>query len=133
MSRTHRRSSQFALAAVRRQEDARALLKERRYNAAVYMAGYVVECTLKAVLCRYKPDHMYTTHDLRRLADAMAIRDRLKSAPRLLAAFDHMAAIWDVELRYETDMGDRDMAMKSVADAADLRVWISTHFREGMV
>jgi HEPN domain-containing protein len=133
MSRSHRKSSQFALAAVRRLEDARALLKERRYHATVYMAGYVLECALKAVLFRYKPGDIYATHDLRQLADAIAVRERLKAEPRLLAAFDHMAAIWDVSLRYGTGEGYRTTATKAVADVADLRQWIAGQFREGML
>lgn len=133
MSRTHRKSSQFALAAVRRLEDARALLRERRYLASVYMAGYVVECSLKSVLCRYKPSESHTTHDLRHLADAMAVRERLRPEPRLLAAFDRIAATWGVDLRYDTGEGDRASATRAVADAADLRYWIGANFREGVV
>jgi hypothetical protein len=32
--------------------DARVLLRARRYDAAYYMAGYVVECALKACIAR---------------------------------------------------------------------------------
>ena len=33
-------------------DDARVLLKNRRYSAAFYLAGYAVECSLKACLAK---------------------------------------------------------------------------------
>jgi HEPN domain-containing protein len=34
-----------------RLKDATILLKQKRYNGAVYLGGYVIECLLKAAIC----------------------------------------------------------------------------------
>lgn len=41
--------------AAQRRDDARALQKARRFNGAVYLLGYAVECALKAVFVRQNP------------------------------------------------------------------------------
>lgn len=51
-----------------RLQDAKVLLKNGRYNGAVYSGGYVIECLLKAVICQrlgleYLPKR-YAVHDL---------------------------------------------------------------------
>ncbi len=57
-------------------QDARALLAARRWSAAYYLAGYAVECALKACIAKLMkaedfPDKSFAekcwTHDLDRL------------------------------------------------------------------
>ena len=59
--------------------DARALLRAHRYAAAYYMAGYAVECALKACITKHVNRHDFPdkklatdsyTHDLNRLVTA---------------------------------------------------------------
>ena len=35
----------------RRLEDAEALYNQERWNGAIYMGGYAIECALKSLLC----------------------------------------------------------------------------------
>jgi HEPN domain-containing protein len=44
--------SSFRRVAARRLRDARALLRARCYSGAYYVAGYAVECALKACIAR---------------------------------------------------------------------------------
>lgn len=39
--------------AERRRGDARVLLRNKRYDGAVYLGGYVIECMLKAAICQW--------------------------------------------------------------------------------
>lgn len=43
----------FSQAAGRHLQDARILLEARRWDNAIYLAGYVVECTFKVLVSRY--------------------------------------------------------------------------------
>lgn len=57
----------FFSAATRHLEDAEALHDSRRYDNSLYLAGYVVECSLKAVVELYEGDAPKFGHDLLRL------------------------------------------------------------------
>lgn len=51
----------------RRREDALALYNARRWNGAIYLGGYAIECSLKALICyigdkrNFKDTPMYTS------------------------------------------------------------------------
>ena len=47
---TYGRSIQLG-ASRRRLEDARALYSQKRWNGAIYMGGYAIECALKSLIC----------------------------------------------------------------------------------
>ena len=49
-----------------RVEDARSLLTARRYNAARYLAGYAVECALKACVARKTKKYDFVEHGAER-------------------------------------------------------------------
>lgn len=91
--------------------DARALLKARRYDGAVYLGGYVVEIALKARICRtlrwggfpetareFQSLASFRTHDLDVLL-ALSGRERHVRA-RHLVDWSALAA-WDPEVRYK--------------------------------
>lgn len=69
------KSSQFLYLSHMRAQDARSLLKNARYVASVYLAGYSIECAFKAVLAKRRhrdelaEEHQH--HDLVRLAAAV--------------------------------------------------------------
>lgn len=78
--------NQFKRIAQTRLEDARALLAKKRYSAAYYLAGYSVECALKACIARqtkrydFPPHHRivqdnYWTHDLQKLLGQSGLSD----------------------------------------------------------
>lgn len=103
--------------------DARALLRGHRYAAAYYMAGYAVECALKACITkqvnRYDfPDKKLAggsyTHNLEDLVDVAKLNDGLKAARVADEMFGRNWQIvceWSVEDRYEPDIS-RDDALK---------------------
>ena len=67
--------------------DAQALLKAKRFDAAYYLAGYVIECALKACIAKKTKRHDFPdkdfarkayTHDLEDLAQLAGLKDTLK-------------------------------------------------------
>ena len=63
-----------AKAARQRWEDAQVLFGQRRYRGAMYLAGYAVECLLKAKLMR-----MFDCRQLRELEDKLRARKVLRA------------------------------------------------------
>ncbi len=81
--------------------DAKTLLEGGRWSAAYYLAGYAVECALKACIAKLMrpeefPDKQLAercwTHDLDRLVAVAGLRDLRdmanRSDPDLLASWD---------------------------------------------
>ena len=70
----------FQQLAATRLLDAKALLQAGRFDAAYYLAGYVVECALKACVAQKTREHdfpdkearRYYTHDLKKLLEAVS-------------------------------------------------------------
>ena len=92
--------------------DAETLFRARRYDGAVYLAGYAVEVVLKARMCRTLhwagfPDTSKEleglrglhTHDLDVLLRLSGRENRVKSTPALMAHWSIMAT-WDPGARY---------------------------------
>lgn len=101
-----------------RLDDAKALLKDRRYSAAYYVAGYVVECALKACLAkkarRYefppRPDEIrksYYTHDLQELAKASDLLEELEKGRSKLRGYWTTVKDWSGASRYNPQAGKR--------------------------
>lgn len=68
------RPQQLIQVANDRWQDTLALLRSKRFNAAVYIGGLIVECLLKAILLREgrlpRRDPLYFSHDLHALLRA---------------------------------------------------------------
>jgi HEPN domain-containing protein len=95
-----------------RLKDASALLRAERYDAAIYMAGYVVELALKERVCRtlrwsgfpqtrgeFQDYQSFRTHDLEVLISLTGIEDRIRS--RYLAEWGTVSE-WNPEMRYNS-------------------------------
>jgi hypothetical protein len=110
---TYRRD--FRTLAELRAEEARVLLRSRRQLGAYYLAGYAVECALKACIAKQRKrfefppkkrnvEKMYS-HDLDTLLDVAGLEPQLKKE---IAANPDFAANWNTvrdwtsESRYET-------------------------------
>jgi len=51
--------SEQSKAAIHRREDAEALFNEKRWRGAMYVAGYAIECTIKArLMSMFEVDHL---------------------------------------------------------------------------
>jgi hypothetical protein len=70
-----------------RLQDVEALIKARRYSAAYYLCGYVIECTLKACIAKKTkrfdfPDKRVVqdiyTHNLEQLVKAAGLENERK-------------------------------------------------------
>lgn len=87
--------------------DGEALLKtghpERRMGA-IYLAGYGIECALKARICADRGDSyldpQFFHHDLRRLAEATTVWGRIQSSQQRLETLTYLQGMWDVSMRY---------------------------------
>jgi HEPN domain-containing protein len=105
----------FRTLAELRAEEARVLLRSRRQLGAYYLAGYAVECALKACIAKQRKrfefppkrrnvEKMYS-HDLDALLDVAGLELQLKKE---IAANPDFAANWNTvrdwtsESRYET-------------------------------
>lgn len=93
-----------------RMDDAEALLKSGRYDGAYYLAGYAVECALKARLVRllegyFPPKQSLYIHDLEKLLDAAelaSIFEDLANANRLFEDQWDTVKEWSEMSRYNT-------------------------------
>jgi hypothetical protein len=92
--------------------DAQTLIEARRFTGAFYLAGYAVECALKACIAKQTrqydfPDRTTTaqsyTHDFAKLIQASkldgAFRERLSADPAFAVNWALMSD-WSVESRY---------------------------------
>ena len=110
-----------------RLRDANVLLKQKRYNGAVYLGGYVIECLLKAAICVYlNRDNLppnYRIHNLVGLLNSSGLLDALKSNRQIYRSF-LIVKDWGVGIRYygkhfkSTESGRFLVAVKEV------RQWI---------
>jgi len=96
-----------------RLKEARALLSAGFPEGAYYLAGYAVECALKACIAKRTQEHDFPdkkladktyTHDLERLIDAAELSDSFKkdktSNRRLEMEWEYVRR-WSEQCRYE--------------------------------
>ncbi len=123
--------------------DAKTLLAARRYSAAYYLAGYAVECALKACIAKqtrrhdFPPDprsvsRIYTHHfdtlvhaaELRPLFDIERARD-----PQFDGHWSLMA-VWSEQARYQIRTRAEAVALVAAISDADhgVRRWIRQHW-----
>ena len=114
----HVNRADFKKLALTRLDDAKLLLKNRRHSAAYYVAGYVVECALKACLAKRarrhefppKPDvvrNFYYTHDLQDLAEASGLLEYLEKGRSNLVTYWTTVKDWTGASRYDPRVGKR--------------------------
>jgi HEPN domain-containing protein len=105
--------SGFQALAVERLSDADALLKAGRFGCAYYIAGYAVECALKACISRKtnqddfppRDASRYYVHDIPKLLDGADLSGALEQETKQDAIFDANWAIvkdWTEQTRYES-------------------------------
>jgi hypothetical protein len=122
-----------------RQREARALLRAKQFAGAYYLAGYAVECALKACIAkqtrRYDfPDKSLAqdahVHDLERLLRLGGLEPdfskALASDPKLQLNWA-VVKDWKVSARYDTTMGEapaKDLISASGARKNGVLPWI---------
>ena len=102
-----------------RLQDAQTLWQEKRYDAAYYLAGYAIECALKAWIAKQTPRHAFPDKDRvnrahqHKLAELLAlVGDRalfdaeLRADPKLEDDWSNVQR-WSPASRYELQTGTR--------------------------
>ncbi len=111
--------SDFIKLSALRIEEAKTLLDAGRYEGSYYLAGYAVECALKACIAKQTKQHDFPpskkvveavyTHDLEKLMKSAGLEVTLNNA---LAADSTLEAHWSVvkswneNYRYEQDISE---------------------------
>jgi HEPN domain-containing protein len=120
-------------------EEAKALLAQGMYDGAYYLAGYAVECGLKACIAkltnqhdfppRPKSIHEYYSHEIEKLVKTgmlTAQRDADAAADPNLEANWLVVKDWNEESRYERKtQAEAGKLIAAITDAAHgVRPWI---------
>lgn len=107
----------FKAAAIERWEDARCLRVADRFQGAIYLCGYALECELKFRVCLDRGiSHLGEAeakklgHQLLELLDAAGMSDLLARKKDLWVAFQAIARSWSTEMRYVGGRGNRSSA-----------------------
>ncbi len=118
--------------ALERLGDAQVLVKNKRFAGAYYLAGYAVECALKARIAKRTKQHDFPpkpnevreiyTHDLKRLVSLAKLDEVFNQLAKQERAFErHWAVVqdWNEESRYEVrgEKKAKDI-LKAVSDPA---------------
>jgi len=87
-------------------EDAGSLRANERYNGAIYLAGYAIECHLKFAFCQrkntlYLPPYL-EVHDWDTLIDAAGLLAVIKELSEMDAIYSALVDKWGPSLRYRT-------------------------------
>ena len=128
--------------AIIRLREARLLLRAGFNDGAFYLAGYSVECGLKACIAKGTQRHEFPdkkkvdssyTHDLRQLAQVAQLKKKLleqaKQSPEFRNNWDVVAS-WSEQSRYRTYPPERVQALVEAVGNRDHGVisWIKRHW-----
>ena len=100
----------------------------QRRNGALYLAGYAVECALKATICLHRGtgrlEPGFFTHDLSELAQAAGLWPTLVADPGTISTFERVA-FWHVALRYQALSWATSDVWQFLRDCEELTQWVS--------
>jgi HEPN domain-containing protein len=121
--------------------DAKVLLKNRRYDGAYYLAGYAIECGLKACIAGRTKRHDFPDlelarkvwmHDLTQLREHAKLSDAMKEAfkiDRLLADNWITVSNWSEKSRYEKQsMENARKMVAAVGDEMGVLAWLRSYW-----
>ena len=128
----------FLRAADQRLEDAAVLLNGRRGTGAVYLAGYAVECGLKALLLSAVPARREAAlmetfrgtaaHDYEALRQRYFEKSGARFPPHVVRDFERVAR-WAVRLRYDPGTTGAGVARPFLASALRLHEFFQDRTR----
>jgi HEPN domain-containing protein len=133
-------NSDFQKLASIRLEEAQILLETNHYAGAYYLAGYVIECALKAIIASKtragefppKPEIVrdFYTHDLKGLIKLAGLSDKFQEQCALAIEFDEnweTVKAWTEHSRYETkiDSDKADKLLRAVSDGNGVLQWLT--------
>jgi hypothetical protein len=137
----HHRALAFYRAAHQRFEDAEILLERDRLTGAFYLAGYGVECILKALILssiddpkrRTKVDRSFkgrAGHDLAELL-RLVFKESGRSVPGSVSQSLTMIMTWTTDLRYEASLKSRKEAVAFRDAVAEVIRWADGCMNDG--
>jgi HEPN domain-containing protein len=110
-----------------RLKDSTILLRQKRYNGAVYLGGYVIECLLKAAICVHLNRDIlpatYRIHELSNLLYYAGLFPFLQTERRVSAQFANLAS-WNVAIRYYGKKFDAQEAKEFLDAVKEVRIWV---------
>ena len=100
----------------------------QRRMGAIYVAGYGLECALKARICsdrseRYL-DREFHHHDLRRLAEATLLWPRIERDRSRLDRLRYLQSEWHVTMRYAVRPYDPSTVRDFISSAREFTKWL---------
>ena len=125
------RATVFKAASIERFKDAECLHSRGRFEGAIYLCGYALECRLKFSICAVRNrNHLEEReakelgHELMRLLDATKLRDRLASNDDLFVALHSINTRWSTEIRYSGTAGTVRESERFLRDTRALCQWL---------
>ena len=128
--------------ALTRLKEAKLLLTHREYSGAYYLAGYVVECALKACIAKRTQRHEFPdrgraltswTHNLEKLLGAAELQASLqsesKSKPRFSSNWD-VVKDWSETSRYKNwNQREAEDLIRAVSESKHgVLSWLKHHW-----
>ncbi len=124
-----------------RAEEARILVRNRKQQGAYYLAGYAVECALKACIAKqtrkheFPPDRDYAreiyTHNLSKLLQQagleMQLQNEMKASPTLANNWN-VVKTWSEDARYKVSgLKGNDMYL-ALSGPNGVLTWLRKHW-----
>ena len=135
--------SDFQKLVSQRLKDAEVLLQNRRYSGAYYLAGYAVECGLKACIAKQTKQYDFPpserivrdiyTHDIDKLIKSAGLKPQLDEELKQDQQFEvnwSLAKDWSEKSRYERYEETKAHDLLNAINDANHGVlkWISQHW-----
>lgn len=126
----------FQLLAELRIREAGVLLKAKEFSGAYYLAGYSIECGLKACVAKQTKRHSfpvkdgskYYIHDLERLIDLLDLRKSIKGSS---VEFNwSIVKDWNEQARYERKTkAEAEAIYQAIMQPVDgVLEWLKSHW-----
>lgn len=121
----------FRAASIERLKDAECLHDAGRFQGAIYLCGYVLECELKYCICvargiarMEEGEAKRLGHMLTELLDAAGMAKPLSENHDLRVAFQNINGRWSTEIRYSGGVSSRRESERFLRDTRDLLQWL---------
>jgi len=130
------RATVFRQASIERLRDARCLHEAGRYQGAIYLCGYALECRLKFCVCTARRvPHLAEVeaknlgHRLDKSLDAAGLNEKLSKNEDRKVAFLRIIRQWSTEIRYSGSARSKGESESFLDDATVLIGWLETESR----
>jgi hypothetical protein len=125
------KATAFRAAAIERWKDAACLHEAGRFQGAIYLCGYSLECELKYCVCAARGmarmrerEAKRLGHQLTELLDAAGKSKLLAGNRDLLTAFQAINEVWSTDLRYSGGRHSAEESERFLLDSKALLLWL---------